>query len=320
MSTSTPLRSTLAAVLLLGACTDGSTDVVVKDATMGGNAASLVGAEHGAVYWSIATSDGQKRVAGGSLGALPASGAELGTASGQVVQSGDHVLMADDHAIVRAGLGIEPTTVASRTADAFGEDRDERALYLTSGRELGWTVDGTRGSTMLEKVTSCERLIVTAKSVYIDADTSSGRQLLRVDRATAASQTLRSSTELAELFPGGAVIGSAYRGRLVDADDGGVRWLVEERAAGAMKPTRAILVSVPVTGEPSVLLEHIGAVTAFFATPDGFYWQEGDAVLSAPTSGGSASIEAHVTGQVGAVADGFVYYVNGSAIERLAVD
>jgi hypothetical protein len=76
----------------------------------------------------------------------------------------------------------------------------------------------------------------------------------------------------------------------------------------------------PVEGEPSVLLDKIGAVSAFFVAADGFYWQEGDAILNAPKSGGAASIAAHITGQAGAVADGYVYYVNGDAIERLALD
>lgn len=60
--------------------------------------------------------------------------------------------------------------------------------------------------------------------------------------------------------------------------------------------------------------------SAFFTRDEAFYWQEDDALLTAPRSGGAASIAQRVSGTVGAFDSGFVYSVEGSAIERVALD
>jgi hypothetical protein len=69
-----------------------------------------------------------------------------------------------------------------------------------------------------------------------------------------------------------------------------------------------------------VLLEHIRGASGFFATADSLYWQEADALLTAPRTGGAASIVASDLGPVGAVADGYAYFTQGVAIERLRVE
>ncbi|HUS28509.1 MAG TPA: hypothetical protein VMZ53_08370, partial [Kofleriaceae bacterium] len=106
-----------------------------------------------------------------------------------------------------------------------------------------------------------------------------------------------------------------YEGRIVDADDSGALWLVEEMPSG-----RAIVVAEPVQGEASLVLPHVSRATGFFASAGSLYWQEGDELLTAPRAGGAASIVASLPGAAGAVADGYVYFVNGSAIERLPVE
>jgi hypothetical protein len=117
------------------------------------------------------------------------------------------------------------------------------------------------------------------------------------------------------MFPGGASDGATYRGRIVHADDDGALWLVEEIPSG-----RGIVVSEPVQGDATVLLEHLAGASGFFATPDALYWQEDDALLSAPRAGGAAEIISSLPGPAGALADGYIYFVDGTAIKRLPLE
>jgi hypothetical protein len=322
VTTSSAGKSFLA-LLALGACgTDATSapEIVVEDATMGHGVPSIVGAGHDTVYWSIAQANTTKLVFGSSLANLPADASELGESTGPIVQIGDHVVLATSKTVVRTGVATPEANIMSTQVEAVGEGPDGMLVWF-SGGQLQWGASEAEGSAML-RIARASVLRASTKKIYIAGtpNNSTDARLVRFDRATNVATTVTGSMEVAELFPGGIAASSQYRGKLVGADDAAALWLVTETHDDANEPSRAILVSFPVTGEPSVLLEHIGAVSAFFATPDGFYWQEGDAVLSAPTSGGPASIEAHITGQAGAVADGYVYYVNGTAIERLAVD
>lgn len=287
---------------------------------MGQGTPSIVGAGRDTVYWSIAQPNTTKLVYGSSLATLPADASQLGVSTGPIVQVGDHVVLATSKSVVRTGVATPEANINSELVEAVGEGPDGMLVWFSGGK-VQWGTSEAEGSAML-RIDRASAMRASAKRIYVAGvpGSSTDARLVRFDRTTKTATTVVGSMELAERFPGGAHGSSQYRGKLVGADDSGAQWLVTETHDDASDPSRAILISVPEQGEPSVLLEHIGAVTAFFATPDGFYWQEGDAVLSAPNSGGSASIEAHITGQAGAVADGFVYYVNGSAIERLAVD
>lgn len=282
--------------------------------------ATVVGADGDAVYWSVTQPNTTKLVFGSSVEELPRTGTQLGVSSGPVVQVGDHVVFATAKTVVRASIATAESSIAASTAGAVGESPDGAFVWFVDG-QIQWGAKAMEGSTMT-RLSRANAIVASAARTYVAGTigTSTDWRLLRLDRGGDRAVIVAGSMELAEKFPGGSVAMSSYRGRLVGADDAGALWLVSETAEDESIPTRAILVSVPVEGEPSVLLDRIGAVTAFFATPERFYWQEGDAVLSAPTSGGAASLEAHIAGQAGAVADGFVYYVNGAAIERLAVD
>jgi hypothetical protein len=239
-----------------------------------------------------------------------------------VVPSRDHVLLATASSILRTGVAMTPSKVSWPAADALGEGPvgDPQLVWATADRVV-WGVREAEGSTILPKITRADQLQVTADRIYAAGDSTTGeRRLLRIDRKTGVSTQIAGSNRFSGMFPGGGKTGADFDGQLVGADDDGALWLVTETPANTTKVARAILVLIPESAEQKIVLDHIGALSAFFATPDGFYWQEGDAVLSAPRTGGAASLEAHVAGQAGAVAGGFVYYVNGSAIERLSLD
>jgi len=315
------LTVSLATLLAVGACgsSDATPEVVVADAAMGAGTPTVLGATADLVYWTVASGTGPRLVAGSALAALPADGQQLGSASGPIAQVGDHVLLATDGAIVRVGVALPAAKVASANAEALGESLDSVPVVVwTEGAVVSWG-DGTSSAT-LSKIVSCDHVRVTATSIYVDADGTSGRRLLRIDRGTGVVSPLAASATFAPSFPGGATDGATYRGRLVGADDVGALWLVEEIPAGASATARALLVLAPEQGAPSVLLEHVGAVTGFFVDADALYWQEGDALLTAPRAGGAASIVGHVPGTAGAIADGFVYFTADNAIERLALD
>lgn len=308
--------------VLLGACgTDASPELVVRDAAMGAGVATLLGADPGAVYWSVSAGSGPTLIGGSSLSNLPAEGRELGMASGPIVQVGDHVVFASSGRIMRVDVGTPPAKVASVTAEALGESLDVvPVLVWTEGAVVSWGNGDVMESATLSRIVRCDHLRVTATSIYVAADGTSERRLVRVDRKTGAVFPLTASSTHGASFPGGGVSGAAYRGRLVGADEVGALWLVEETAAGASAPARAILVSVPEQGAASVLLEHINGASAFFTVADAFYWQEDDAFLTAPRSGGAASIIGHLPATAGAIDSGFVYFIEGDAIERLPLD
>ncbi len=319
--TSSSARSSLLALLALGACgTDapGTPEVVVDDASSGAGAISVVGASADAVYWSVAQANTTKLVFGSSL--ADGTGTQLGVSTGPIVNVRDHVVLATTKTVVRTGVSTPEAAINSNMAEAVTENPDGVFVWFAGG-ELAWGAKTMEGSAMT-RLSRANAICATADHTYVAGTfgTSTEWRLFRLDRGSNRLMTVVGSTELAEKFPGGAETTSAYRGTLVDADDSGARWLVTETHDEDSLPSRAILVSVPVEGEPTLLLEHVGAVTGFFATSDRLYWQEGDAVLSAPKAGGAATLEAHITGQAGAVSNGFIYYVNGSAIERLAVD
>lgn len=316
-------RAATIALVLLGACgTDASPELVVRDAAMGGGVPSLLGADPGAVYWSVTTSNSPtKVVAGGSLATLPVNGVALGNASGPIAQVGDHVVYAAGGSIVRASVAIAEAKVASVVADALTESVDpDPVLVWTTGAVVSWGNGDVMDSATLSRIVRCDHLRITATSIYVAADGASERRLLRIDRTTGMVSPLSASSTHAASFPGGEATGATYRGRLVGADDVGALWLVEETAMGTTSPARAILLSIPEQGEATVLLEHVNGASAFFTRSEAFYWQEGDALLTAPRAGGAASIVHRVSGTVGAIDSGFVYYVEGSAIERLALD
>jgi len=294
--------------------------MVVEQATTGTGTPAVVGASQNAVYWSVAQPNTTKVVLGSSLANLPGQASELGVSTGPIAAVGDHVVLATTKAILRTGVTTPEVGIASSAADAVGEGPDGMLVWFADGK-LQWGASSSEGSAML-RVARATTMFATAKRIYVAGlpSNSTDARLIHFDRATKTATTAAGSMELAERFPGGPIANAQYRGRLVGADDTGAQWLVTETPDEATSATRAILVSVPVTGEPTVLLDRIGAVSELFSTPDGFYWQEGDAILSAPKSGGSATLEAHIEGQAGAVADGFVYYVRGAAIERLALD
>jgi hypothetical protein len=316
------IRASIIAAVLLGACgTDAGPELVVRDAAMGAGVPTLLGADPGTVYWSLSTGSGPRQVAGSSLASLPAEGQQLGTASGPIAQAGDHVVFVTNGTVVRVGVATPPTKVATVTADALGESADpEPVLVWTEGAAVSWGNGDVMGSATLSRIVRCDHLRVTATSIYVAADGATERRLLRVDRKTGSVFPLTASNPHGASFPGGAAEGAVYRGRLVGADDAGALWLVEEIVAGATSPARAILVSVPEAGATSILLEHVSGASAFFTVADAFYWQERTALLTAPRSGGAAAIVGHLPGTAGAIDSGFVYFVDGNAIERLALD
>jgi len=144
---------------------------------------------------------------------------------------------------------------------------------------------------------------------------SSGPGLRRIEQNSGMITPVTASSTWGPMFPGGSPIGATYKGRIVDANDDGALWLVEEMPSG-----RGIVVSEPVQGDATLLLEHVNGATGFFATSDAMYWQEGDELLTAPRAGGAASIVATLPGPAGAIADGYAYFVDGNAIKRLPVD
>lgn len=315
-------RAATLAVLLLGACgTDASSELVVRDAAPGGGVPSLLGADRDSVYWSVSAGGAPTTVAGSSLDSLPAAAQELGTASGPIAQVGDHVVYATGGTIMRASIATAPAKVASVIAETLAESSDpDPILAWTVGGVVSWGNGDIMESVTLQRIVRCDHLRITATSIYVAADGTSERRLFRVDRKTGMVFPLSASSTHAASFPGGQASGAAYRGRLVGADEGGALWLVEETVAAATAPDRAILMSMPEQGDPEVLLEHVRGASAFITRTEAFYWQEGDALLTAPRAGGPASILHRVSGTVGAIDSGFVYYVDGTAIERLPLD
>ena len=300
---------------LLGGCgTDpSSSEVVVTDAP----GATLLGASSNAVYWSAAAG---KRVLGSSLETLPAEVEELSTATGPAVHADDHVLLVADGRVMRARVGAPPERLASATVEALGETSETPPrLIWTVADKLSWGLTDAERTITIPRTTRVDHVRAGFRRIYAAVDGPQGRRLIYVNLTDGLFHGLTAATTYADSFPGGPLDGATYSGRVVGADDNSAFWLVEETAAGASAPGRAVLVSVLDTGVGTVLLEHIKRPSAFFVADDGFYWQEGDALLHAPREGGAASIAVHLDGTAGAIADGFVYYVSGSSIERLAL-
>lgn len=312
-------RSVLAAILVCGACgTDAASPELV--ATESAGPPTLLGVGAGAAFWTVSTG-AAPQIAGCSLDTLPAAPVSIAAAPGPIAHVGDHVLYATDTAILRGSLGAGPMKVRDAEAEAVMEsDEADPITAWSTGALLLWGNGDEMNAARLSKVTRIDQIAITTRHLYVGGDGTSERRVFRIDRRTVEVTPLAASSTFAAMFPGAGAPGATYAGRLVGANDAGGFWLVEERAANASTPSRAILVALPVDGEPTVLLDRIGAVSGFFSTPEGFSWQEGDAILSAPASGGAATLVAHIDGRAGAVADGFVYYVNGTAIERLALE
>lgn len=306
--------------LALSACgTDaGPVGEIVVESTTG--AVTLLGGDAHTLYWSVKPSTGPTVVEGVSLDQLPAMPTSLGAAAGPMVQVRDHVLLETSSAVLRTGLTTTSSKLEVTNTDALGEASDETPVW-TARATVSWGQPGPAVHVVsLPHVDQSRRVLVTTGSIFVEAEATTERRLFRVDRATDVATALAGSREFADRFPGGGAANATYVGRLVAADDRGASWLVEERVAGGMAATRAILVAVPLTGEPTVALPAIGAVTVFFADEASFYWQEGDALLTAKRSGGAASIVGPLPTTAGAIASGFVYYVDGGAIVRSALD
>ena len=315
----------LIAGLLLAACTESksTSELVVRDAALGGGTPALLGVDQNAVYWSVSAGSAPKQAAGSSLTTLPAEGQLLGAAVGPIVMAGDHLLLATEDSIVRADLGGRSKRLAQASAETLGEDSGATGtstIAWTTGPAVTWGELEAPQRAVLPKVDRCDHLLITDGSLYIAADSVTGRRLIRIDRESHLVLPRTDSKSYGAAFPGGAKEGATYRGRIVGAEAAAAYWLVEELPAGTTTTSRAILVSAPDVGTPSVVLEHIGAVSGFFVADDAFYWQEGDALLTAPLAGGAAAIALELTGRAGAIADGFVYFTDGSSIQRLALD
>jgi hypothetical protein len=314
-----PRRFALLACGVLGACggSDGArSEVVVADATLGGAPPVVIGASASAVMYTSSPAAGMTVIGGASLATLPAQGQELATASGPVAPAGDYVVFAGGGRISRVTLGGMPERIVAVNPEALGGNAAVPPVSAwTSAAVVSWGVDSAEMTATLNRVDSCDHARVTAHNIYVAAIGSGERRLVRIDQTTAAVMGVTSSTTWAPMFPGGGMAGSTYAGRIVDATDDGALWLVEE-----MPSKRALLIDAPAQGQAAVLLEHVANASGFFASGDALYWQEGSELLTAPRTGGAASIIASLPGAAGAVADGYVYYVSGSAIERLSVD
>jgi hypothetical protein len=205
--------------------------------------------------------------------------------------------------------------VNNATPDTLAGSASGEITAWAKGADVTWDGGAASGTATLPRIERCDHLRVADREIHIAADGTSGRRLLRIDRVSAEVTSVTSSATWATMFPGGSIAGSAYQGRIVDADDEAALWLVEE-----MPSERAILVREPVQGESTILLEHVAHATGFFASSEALYWQEGDALLTAPRTGGPASIEATIAGTAGAFADGYIYIADGAAISRLRVE
>ena len=307
------------ATAMLGACSGDSGpsfELVISDARIGGAAPVVLGATTDTVSWTTSPGDGTTLVAGSALAKLPAVGLQLATASGPVAPAGDNVLFTADRTISRVGIDGAAYRLTTGDPEALAGSADALSVFAwTAGAVVSWGADNGPRTATLNRIDRCDHARVSSHHIFVAADGASGRRLLRIEQSSGVVTPVTASSTWAPMFPGPAAEGSTYRGRIVHADDDGALWLVEEMPSG-----RGIVVSAPVQGDATVLLEHLTGATGFFATADALYWQEGDALLSAPRTGGGAEIIASLPGAAGAVADGFVYFVDGAAIKRLALE
>ena len=301
--------------LIATACSgsDPSPEIVVADASLGGAAPHVIGATASSVFWTAGAMP--TLVGGAAVSTLPATGMEVASAGGPVAMAGELVVYGDSGRVLTIDAAGTRGGVSSATPDAVGGNAASSVYVWSVADQLSWTIRDTQASATLTRIDHCDHMRVTSDQIYAIADNSTGRRLLRVDQHTSAVTQVSLALKWAASFPGGGMAGATYTGRIVDADDAGVTWLVEE-----MPSQRAILVTEPTVGDSAVLLDHVMNASGFFASPADFYWQEGDELLTAPRAGGPASIVTSLPGPAGALADGYIYYVNGMAIERLRVE
>jgi len=298
------------AALLAGCGTDSAGEIVVAAAGQ----ATLLGASPAGVYWTTPGTAGT-RIHGSSLEALPGAAQELAMATGPAVHADDHVVLAQAGVLLRAQLDAPLARAASTNAEALGEiPGPTPRLVWSLADKLSWGESQAERTVTLLRTTRVDHVRTTAHRIYAAVDGTTERRLVYLDLADGLVNNLTASTTFASAFPS-ASDGATYQGRIVGADDDGAYWLVEQSPS-----RRAVLVALPARGEPTVVLDTLQQARGFFVTPDAFYWQEGDTLLTAPRAGGSAAIAAELDGTAGALADGFVYYVTpGGAIERLAL-
>lgn len=292
---------------------DPSAEVVVTDASLGGAAPHVIGATSSSVFWTAGSMP--SLVGGASIAKLPATGSQLASAAGPVAMAGDVVVYADSGRVLSIDAAGTRGAVSSAKPEAVGGKAASAVFAWSVADALSWTIHDTQVNATLAKIDHCDHLRVTDQQIYAAADASSGRRILRIDQTSAAVTTVSVAGKWAASFPGGGMTGATYTGRIVDADDTSVLWLVEE-----MPSKRAILVTEPMVGDSVVVLDHVMNASGFFASPTDLYWQEGNELLTAPRAGGSASIVTSLPGEAGALADGYIYYVHGVAIERLRVE
>jgi hypothetical protein len=310
------LGALLAAALSACGGSETKPELVVGDATIDGAPPVVIGATASTVGWTASAGAGTTHIAAASLASLPAQGQQLATASGLVAPAGDHVLYVANQTISRVSLDEAALRLTTADPEALAASSDPvPVMAWTLGPVVSWGVDDLQTTATLAKIDRCDHARVTSQYIYVAADGATGRRLLRIDQRTGDVTPITSSTTWAPMFPGGAVDGATYVGRIVDANDDGALWLVEE-----MPSRRGILVHEPVQGDATVILEHVSGATGFFGSADALYWQEGDALLTAPRAGGPASIIASLPGAAGALAGGYVYFAHGAAIERLRVE
>lgn len=292
---------------------DPSPEIVVKDASLGGGAPHVLGATSSGVFWTtgaMPTLVGAARVV-----SLPAMGTQIASVDGPLAAADELVVFGNKGRVASVDLDGMLHGVSSAMPEAVGANGAVQIFAWSVGGTLTWSANGAEQSATLARIDTCDQLEVTPTTIYATADGGSDRRLVRIDQTTGVATQITSATRRSSLFPGGAMAGATYTGRIVDAGDMGVLWLVEE-----LPTHRAILVSEPVAGDPSVVLAHIMNASGFFASPTDLYWQEGAELLTAPRAGGPASIITSLPGPAGALADGCIYYVNGMAIERLRVE
>ncbi len=302
----------------VGACgsdSDPTSETVVANASLAGAAPRVLAVTPTTVFWSAAQGS-TTLVGAASLTSLPAPGGQIATSAGPVAPAGEHVVVIEDGLISRVDPDGTARRIVSGMPDAVaGSSAEPPVLAWSTAATLAWGIDDVQMSIDLTKVDACDHLYVTPRRILVAADGATGRRVLSVDQRTGDATPITSSDAWASMFPDGPRPSSTYAGRIVGGDDDEVLWLVEETPS-----RRAILISHSATREPTVLLQYITGATAFFTTDDALYWQEDDALLTAPRAGGAASIAANLPGAAGAISGGFIYFTNGSAIERMRVE
>jgi hypothetical protein len=304
----------VAVALFATACSgsDPSPEVVVTDASLGATP-HVIGASSSSVFWTAGSMP--TLVGGAPITQLPATGSQLASAAGPIAMAGDLVIYADSGRVLSVDAAGTRGAVSSAMPEAVGGNASSAVFVWTVADTVSWTIHDTQVNAMLTKIDHCDHVKVTNTQIYVAADSSGGRRFVRLDQQLGTVTLLSVASKLAAAFPGGGMAGATYTGRIVDADDDGVLFLVEE-----MPSRRAILVREPMQGDPAVVLDHVMNASGFFASPTDLYWQEGNELLTAPRAGGSASIITSLPGEAGALADGYIYYVHGMAIERLRVE